>query len=899
MNRWTVLIVALLAFVAMSCSGGGDNPVAPAELDMAGPSGQAVQSQNHLWGYYDCYVDLDSQTVVASLNRSVMFAANVVTFVNGSPANLQFQIVSTPIQPTHVDVDINVGITHPFPGMSQYDGYDVRGIFIGDGSGGLDYNSDLDFPRLGTDQIIVGSEGPGGTDGAPDGYTRWWNPSEFTAPGVLGYTPGLFASPGYSGDATLNGYKYFADGLSMTGDAFEWVSTHVGSDGVFTAGTTNRRNYYLRFPNAKGTQFNYAICANWESETEHPSNAPEAPVCRVEIEDNVYYVDSGTNGGALKLDISPWNWGGFDQPSTIYVESNVVSAMYTLDATDMIPIGGDINYSTYHVEIDADNVTGNDGNNFWVICEYPGLDYTNTMGVPNTANTDTLAAFFRHDLFTWDEVYNMPPQINSGVTGEALPAEWSIEVYNVDAIELDGELMTYTWTITDGNGDPLVDYDEVPGDGAGNLTVDWGEICGWVQGAIPYDIDCIVDDGLYFVPADTLECKIWVDGDWWVSNHPDFDSNPKYGTMDNPFETIGQALAFYSAGETIVVDYGTGVYDGQVSKDSGDSFTLRGFSWYTMPVGRPTIQKTGSPPIYIRYTNDVTIQGFTISPGPGVTTQNQIVYAYYANNFTFIDNHVTGTIDYYYLYCMYIYYSDNMVIKNNLFSSLNTNSTYTYAYIYFYFYRGNGVHNVTQNEFTTFQDTTQTPGYMYIYQYGYYWPANSNWTNNLMHHIAPDSGTYFSMYLNRIYYPYATANVENNTVDMLSCDNGINSSSSRLYGMYVYRGSSTMYGYDLSSNIVSNVTGTYTMPTYYGIYAYNQSPTYNNVWNIQDIPYGFSGPGTGSISADPMFVNNTTDPYDYTLATGSPCIGTGKSGVDMGCYGNLPAGEVVGLLTPE
>jgi hypothetical protein len=50
---------------------------------------------------------------------------------------------------------------------------------------------------------------------------------------------------------------------------------------------------------------------------------------------------------------------------------------------------------------------------------------------------------------------------------------------------------------------------------------------------------------------------------------------------------------------------------------------------------------------------------------------------------------------------------------------------------------------------------------------------------------------------------------------------------------------------------------------------------------------------------DPQYINNTTAPYNYNLQSGSPCEGTGKDGEDMGCYGNLTTGEVVGLLGPE
>jgi hypothetical protein len=137
--------------------------------------------------------------------------------------------------------------------------------------------------------------------------------------------------------------------------------------------------------------------------------------------------------------------------------------MYTLDATDLTPTGGGPNYSTYHVEVPTDNVDGNDGNEFWVIAEYDGLDYTNDMGVPNTANTDTLAAFFRYDLFTADIPYNADP-ICDIIVVTPMPAEDWNEVpvefdatatYDPDA----GDVLTFEW---DFNGNDV--YGESPED---------------------------------------------------------------------------------------------------------------------------------------------------------------------------------------------------------------------------------------------------------------------------------------------------------------------------------------------------------------------------------------------------------------------------------------------------
>lgn len=391
MNRWTVLLAALL-IVVMGCSGGG-NPTIPTTDLTTDIVGQSAQQQTHLWGYYDVMIDVENQTVEYVVNRSVQFTANVVDFVNGSPANLQFNIISTPVEPTYIGVSIDVGITHPFPGLTEYNGYDVRGVFMGDGSGTLDYSLDCDYAVQGTDQYMFEA----------DGCTRWFNRSEFTTPGVLGYTPGLFASGGFAGTATINPYMYFADGLTTSGDAFDFLAG-TDDDGVFAAGHTNRRHYDLRFPTTKGVVFGYAIVANWEDEAIHPSNAPEAVACDMNITDSVWF-DPGddTNGGNLTLEFSIFGWGA--QPSAMFINSSVLSDEYELDSGDMTPTGGGDNYSTYEVDVVADHITGNDNQDYWVVCEFDGETYANDLGVTNSAGSDVLAAFFHYELFVAEEAY--------------------------------------------------------------------------------------------------------------------------------------------------------------------------------------------------------------------------------------------------------------------------------------------------------------------------------------------------------------------------------------------------------------------------------------------------------------------------------------------------------------
>jgi len=919
MNRWTVLLAALLmaTFIAMGCSSGGGNPTAPtANPDLTGSVSHVGQAQTHLWGYYDVYIDIESQSVEAVLNRMCMFTANVTSFVNAKPSNLAFKIHGTPVTTSFVDVNIDVSITHPFPSMPQYNGYDVKGIFMGPGSSTMKYSSKCKYAKYGTDQSVWDFNPDGsnpsyidpyktkGATGNPDGYTRWFNAKEFTFPGLMGYTQGSLATPGYQAKltATVNPYKYFADGLNASDDLWTWLNANPTKNGTFKSGSKNTRNYYLRFPNANGVKYGYAVAASWINETTHPANAFEAAGLSVYVTPDVYYVDGTDSGGDLVLDVNVWGWDY--QPSVIKVESTVLSALHTFDATEMTPTGGDANYSAYHCEIPADAVAGTEGNQFWVIGEYDST-YTCSLTPPGGAPVAILAAYFRYDLFVANVPYNKPPVINSGVTGNIEPLEFTTEIYNVDATDADGDPITYTWTVYDADSNPVAGYDGVAGDGAGNLDVDFGAICGWTQGTIPFSIACVITDGINDpVDATTLDVDLLVQGDWWVSNHPDFASVPKYGTRTNPFSTIAQAIGFCELGQTIVVDYGTGTYNGAVSKSYSTGFKLRGWSWYTKPAGRPKITNSGLGRLVdIQYTHDVTIQGFKFEIYPGTGSAGyQVLYIYYSNNFKLIDCYLTGTISYYYLYAVYAYYSNNLTIKNCLFSDLNTSYpayTYAYFYLYIYNYGGTGTMNFVQNELTKIQETPQVPGYMYFNMYFYYLPNGSKFSNNLFHHISPNVLTYASLYGPRIYYPMATVTVANNVMDKWDVEKGQNLSSSYIYGLYLY-GASPTYGYDANSNIVTNMNGTKTLPWYYGIFAYNTSPDYNDVWNIQDIAYPSSLPGPNSISADPLFVNNTTEPYDYHLGTGSPCIDTGKAGVDMGCYGNLPAGEtVVGLLTPK
>ena len=407
MNRralHSTVFVTILFLIA--CQGGAGNPTLPDnDLTQAPSHSVAQQNQTNLWGYWNISIDPDSMEVEIVRDRSAMFTTNVVRFLNENLPGLQIAINDTPVGPNYIDIDLDVSITHPFPGMPQFDGYDVRAVFMGDGSGTMQYNPDLIFPVNGTDQMMLPEPSHYWYPGS-DGYTRWFNLTEFSTGGMplFSYTEGKYATRDFAGTATLCPYMYFADGLGEEDDLWNWITANTDTYGVFTSGSTNTRNYYIRFPNAKGPKFGYAVVANWSGPApdDHPSNAPEPVACEVDdLMTYVYYQDEDHKGGELNMEISIFDWGEHAEPIEdykIYIESPVLSTPHEFTTDEMTPIDSGDNWYTYDLDIPADNVTEVGPSEYWIIVEMADHDYTNPMGVPNEADTDRLAACFRYYL---------------------------------------------------------------------------------------------------------------------------------------------------------------------------------------------------------------------------------------------------------------------------------------------------------------------------------------------------------------------------------------------------------------------------------------------------------------------------------------------------------------------
>ncbi|HDS30570.1 MAG TPA: hypothetical protein ENN67_05940, partial [Firmicutes bacterium] len=209
----------------------------------------------------------------------------------------------------------DITLSHPFATKPQLAGFDVKGVLITPGTLLI---SPLVFAQADETQLLNA-----------DGFTRWWNPTEFTSPGMFGYTKGsLTNSPTESLTATINPYKYFADALGAT-DNLDAVSTAPldADDGrsVFTAGSSNTRRYRIKFPMDPGPKvvYGYAVDASWnfpspnppnEIPDDFPINANQPEAYRIDIRpvlNNLYFdTETGASGGSFRMYIDVYDWQG-------------------------------------------------------------------------------------------------------------------------------------------------------------------------------------------------------------------------------------------------------------------------------------------------------------------------------------------------------------------------------------------------------------------------------------------------------------------------------------------------------------------------------------------------------------------------------------------------------------
>ncbi len=315
-----LLTACFVFFTLVSCSGGSGspNPTDPGynpPPQISGPGAQSGQlSGTVCWGVWEVFIDEYFGEIEIVPVRGASFEANVVNFLQ--PPSAPIHLLTIQLDPVGTvlaegTVACNVAIKHPFPG-TKFCGFDVLGIVMGDHEG---------FP-LASNPAIVSEQLPNVILENADGYTRWWNETEFTTYGtLLGYIDGAKANTMWTSTHTLNPFKYFSDDLGPF-DAFNPDPELRGFYSSIDPGL-NKRRYELQFPVDSGPvfHFKYAISASWVAPydgaeapyypDDYPleANMPEAyKIGLVDTISNAFYQSESIYGGDLNLFIEVRDW---------------------------------------------------------------------------------------------------------------------------------------------------------------------------------------------------------------------------------------------------------------------------------------------------------------------------------------------------------------------------------------------------------------------------------------------------------------------------------------------------------------------------------------------------------------------------------------------------------------
>ena len=444
MNISKQLAATLLAGVLMAigCSQGA-SPIAPPEINACLPAVSSQSANHQLLGLYTFTCDATTGTVDAIPLRGTQLHLNALKFLEPPPL-VKLTIEGKPKFVGNM-LDVDIGLRNPYLALTEYTGFDVCGIVFTHGS--LTGFTDPD--------IVMAGEGDTRLLNA-DGYTRWWNPREFThGDTIFNYIDGLLGTPAENADfnCTINGYKYFANSLGKNDPL---TALDPAKRGVFSAGGKNIRHYKLDL--SGGLTFNYAVDACWKKPTGKPpykvpddfppeANKPEAwNVNITELENTLYSVDKTyIRGGSLKIQINVFDH--FDAGlNEVYAESLTGLPL----ASALTPVGGGDGYSIYELEFTGKNLVRSGIADLLITVQSEAVDYGGLLPGKPISN-----------YFKWAFSINPNPPPGWVVT-------WGGDYIGEDSCEdmaLDdaGNIYVTGW-VKNEDGIPVLDFDPGPGE---------------------------------------------------------------------------------------------------------------------------------------------------------------------------------------------------------------------------------------------------------------------------------------------------------------------------------------------------------------------------------------------------------------------------------------------------
>ncbi len=299
MNRIQIFLAIVILTMIVGCSS-GQSPVAPdTGLELVAQNSE-YKSNRTIWGYWTIRIDPESESVEIVPDRGAGSHFNVVRLLEVSPCTHCLSISNLSWLPNNI-VQCDFNLTHPFPGLIKFTGFDVRGVLVTDG--------DTLFP--GSNRFIS-LDGSNPTLVNPDGFTNLFNPVEFP-PGsaqwpILEYIPGKFAI-GDDFTGTLNPFMAFCMDNPRR---------------MFEAGATEKVTINLKYPSLP-FEFGYVVDASWikvddviDPVTDFPPEANCLEPYRLEFRMSTELTNVIGDSALIQIEI--FDHQGVDTISTVSIE---------------------------------------------------------------------------------------------------------------------------------------------------------------------------------------------------------------------------------------------------------------------------------------------------------------------------------------------------------------------------------------------------------------------------------------------------------------------------------------------------------------------------------------------------------------------------------------------------
>ncbi|MCX6646682.1 MAG: hypothetical protein NTY09_10035 [bacterium] len=302
--------IALILFSSLFIGCSGNSPATPSARENILPdiSQSYLAPQNRtILGLWEVNIDASSGECEITPARFGEVHLNIRKFLEEGVCTNCFKI-EPPIVVQPYGFDVNLSITHPYPGMSIFTVFDMRGIIMLPGTYSFP-SSDILTTRVSNGDWSILN---------PDGWTPIFNAVDYPGPGVKGYSRGRYVDPDW-GDPTntLNPFMaYYSEGQS---------EDEGGRRAFFNYDKVVRT--YKFSTGVDQLKFWYAIDACWDipsgSDPYELSDFPMSANC-VEPYRFDFEIVNGVlwdNGGTVTIGVDIYDHQGWNEPWSLMWEA--------------------------------------------------------------------------------------------------------------------------------------------------------------------------------------------------------------------------------------------------------------------------------------------------------------------------------------------------------------------------------------------------------------------------------------------------------------------------------------------------------------------------------------------------------------------------------------------------